>query len=208
MEEDDSVENYSHKIFDSALAGLQRVRNQLESSRLQQAVTQLAQADKVAFFGLGASGVVAHDAFTKFLRFNIPVIWSDDIVIQRMSCINSRAGDVFVLISHTGRTKNMVELARLARVNGSTVIAITSPDSPLADEAAIALVLDVPEDTDVYLPMVSRLAQLTVIDVLATGFTLERGTPFRENLKRVKEALKASRYEKYSPGKEDAPQKN
>ncbi|GEM_PF-5265859 len=91
----------------------------------------------------------------------------------------------------------MVELARLARVNGSTVIAITSPDSPLAHEAAIALARDVPEDADVYLPMVSRLAQLTMIDVLATGFTLEWATPFRENLKRVKEALKASRYEKH-----------
>ena len=129
-------------------------------------------------------------------------------MIQRMSWINSRAGDVFVLISHTGRTKNMVELARLARVNGSTVIAITSPDSPLADEAALALVLDVPEDTDVYLPMVSRLAQLTVIDVLATGFTLERGTPFRENLKRVKQALKASRYEKHALREADTQQNN
>lgn len=208
VEDDDDAEHYSRKIFDSALAGLQRVRDQLNSVHMQQAVTLLAQADKLAFFGLGSSGVVAHDAFTRFLRFNLPVIWSDDIVIQRMSCINSRAGDVFVLISHTGRTKNMVELARLARVNGSTVIAITSPDSPLAHEAAIALVLDVTEDTDVCLPMVSRLAQLTVIDVLATGFTLERGAPFRENLKRVKEALKASRYEKPTLREEDVQQKN
>ena len=68
--------------------------------------------------------------------------------------------------------------------------------------------LDVPEDTDVYLPMVSRLAQLTVIDVLATGYTLERGAPFRENLKRVKEALKASRYEKPTLREEDEQQKN
>ncbi len=196
VEENDNVESYSNKIFDSALAGLQRIKNQLNYSVIQQAVVCLSQAHKVAFFGLGTSAVVAHDAFNKFFRFNLPVIWSDDIVIQRMSCINSSAHDVFVIISHTGRTKNMVELARLARVNGSTVIAITSPDSPLAEAATLALALDVPEDTDVYLPMVSRLAQLTVIDVLATGFTLERGTPFRENLKRVKAALKESRYEK------------
>lgn len=203
VDENDSVERYSHKIFDSALAGLQRVRNQLDPAKVQQAVTMLARADKIAFFGLGASAVVAHDATNKFLRFNVPVIWSDDIVIQRMSCINSRPNEVFVLISHTGRTKNMVELARLARVNGSTVLAITSGDSPLAAEATLALTLDVPEDTDVYLPMVSRLAQLTVIDVLATGFTLERGSPFRGNLKRVKEALKASRYEKNADWQKD-----
>lgn len=196
VEENDSVERYSHKIFDSALAGLNRVRQQLEMQVIDQAVQALTQARKIAFFGLGASAVVAHDATNKFLRFNLPVIWSEDIVIQRMSCINSGPDDVFVLISHTGRTKNMVELARLARENGSTVLAITSPGSPLAEEATLALTLDVPEDTDIYLPMVSRLAQLTVVDVLATGFTLARGAAFRENLKRVKEALKDSRLEK------------
>lgn len=196
VEENDSVESYSHKIFDSALAGLSHVRQQLDLQVIDQAVLALTQAQKIAFFGLGASAVVAHDATNKFLRFNLPVIWSEDIVIQRMSCINSGPNDVFVLISHTGRTKNMIELARLARVNASTVLAITSPGSPLAAEATLALTLDVPEDTDIYLPMVSRLAQLTVVDVLATGFTLERGAAFRENLKRVKEALKDSRLEK------------
>lgn len=132
----------------------------------------------------------------KFFRFNVPVIYSDDIVMQRMSCINSGEGDVIVLISHTGRTKNLVELAQLARENDATVLAITSPDSPLAQEASLALLLDVPEDTDIYMPMVSRLAQLTVIDVLATGFTLRRGAKFRDNLKRVKAALKESRFTK------------
>lgn len=208
VDEDDDTAGYSHKIFDSALAGLQRVRNQLDLAVVQQSVAALSQAQKVAFFGLGASAVVAHDAFNKFLRFNLPVVWSEDIVIQRMSCINSRSDDVFVLISHTGRTKNMVELARLAGVNGSTVIAITSPASPLAEVATLALTLDVPEDTDVYLPMVSRLAQLTAIDVLATGFILDRGGAFRENLKRVKEALKDSRFDKPDTMENAAKQKN
>lgn len=206
--ENDDTERYSQKIFDSALDGLQRVRERLDLDALRQAVTLLSQAQKVAFFGLGASAVVAHDAFKKFLRFSLPVIWSEDIVIQRMSCINSRPDDVFVLISHTGRTKNMVELARLASVNGSTVIAVTSPASPLADVATLALTLDVPEDTDVYLPMVSRLAQLTVIDLLATGFILDRGGAFQENLKRVKETLKASRFDKLVAGENAGKHKN
>ncbi|MGL5534087.1 MAG: transcriptional regulator HexR, partial [Plesiomonas shigelloides] len=68
--------------------------------------------------------------------------------------------------------------------------------SPLAREASLALTLDVPEDTDVYMPMASRIAQLTLIDVLATGFTLRRGAKFRDNLKRVKDALRDSRFEK------------
>ena len=189
VDEDDSVESYTGKIFESAMASLDQVHHSLDMSAL-------TQAKKIAFFGLGSSAAVAHDAMNKFFRFNVPVIYSDDIVLQRMSCMNCDDDDVVVIISHTGRTKSLVELAQLARENDAMVIALTSAGTPLAREATLAITLDVPEDTDIYMPMVSRLAQLTVIDVLATGFTLRRGAKFRDNLKRVKEALKESRFDK------------
>ncbi len=196
VEEDDSVDSYTSKIFESVMASLDTVKANLDIAAINRAVDLLTQAKKISFFGLGASAAVAHDAMNKFFRFNIPVIYFDDIVMQRMSCMNSGEGDVVVLISHTGRTKNLVEMAHLARENDATVLAITSRDTPLAQAATLALLLDVPEDTDVYMPMVSRIAQLTLIDVLATGFTLRRGAKFRDNLKRVKEALKESRFDK------------
>ncbi|CNJ32446.1 DNA-binding transcriptional regulator HexR [Yersinia aldovae] len=198
VEEDDSVAAYTGKIFESTMASLDMVKTNLDIAAINRAVDLLTQAKKISFFGLGASAAVAHDAMNKFFRFNIPVIYFDDIVMQRMSCMNSSEGDVVVLISHTGRTKSLVELAHLARENDATVIAITSRDTPLANEATLSLLLDVPEDTDVYMPMVSRIAQLTLIDVLATGFTLRRGAKFRDNLKRVKDALKESRFDKSS----------
>ncbi|MGD9425029.1 SIS domain-containing protein [Pantoea sp. NSTU24] len=71
--------------------------------------------------------MIVRNAFTT-PRVSLLAVSPGDIVIQRMSCVNSRAGDVFVLISHSWRIKNMVELARLARVNGSTIIVITPHD--------------------------------------------------------------------------------
>lgn len=196
VDENDSVEAYTGKIFESTMASLDQVRQSLDISAVNRAVDLLTQAKKITFFGPGACAAVAHDAMNKFLRFNIPVIYSDDIVMQRMSCMNCCEEDVVVLISHTGRIESLVELAQLAREKDAVVLAITSEGSPLAREATLSLLLDVPEDTDIYMPMISRLAQLTVIDVLATGFTLRRGAKFRDNLKRVKEALKESRFDK------------
>jgi RpiR family carbohydrate utilization transcriptional regulator len=198
VDEDDNTDTYTGKIFESVMACLNQVKNSLDVSSINRAVDLLTQAKKISFFGLGASAAVAHDAMNKFFRFNIPVVYFDDFVMQRMSCINSSEGDVVVLISHTGRTKNLVELAHLARENDASVIAITSRDTPLANEATLPILLDVPEDTDVYMPMMSRIAQLTIIDILATGFTLRRGAKFRDNLKRVKEALKESRFDRPS----------
>jgi len=196
VNENDGPEAYTSKIFESTMACLSVAKQGLDAQLVNRAVDVLTQAHKISFFGLGASSSVAHDAFNKFFRFNIPVSCFDDIVMQRMSCINSVEGDVIVLISHTGRTKPLVEIAQLARENNAFVIALTAYDSPLAQQSNLVLSLGVPEDTDIYMPMSSRIAQLVLIDVLTTGFTLRRGAKFRDNLKRVKAGIKDSRFQK------------
>lgn len=193
VNENDGPEAYTSKIFESTMACLDVAKSSLDTNLINRAVDVLTQANKISFFGLGASSSVAHDALNKFFRFNIPVSCFDDIVMQRMSCINSSEGDVIVLISHTGRTKPLVDIARLARENDAFVIALTANDSPLAQESNLVLSLGVPEDTDIYMPMSSRIAQLVLIDVLTTGFTLRRGAKFRDNLKRVKAGIRDSR---------------
>ena len=196
VDENDSADEYTAKIFDSTMANLELARKSLDTSTINRSVDLLTQANKISFFGLGASAVVAHDAQNKFFRFNVPVVYFDDILMQRMSAINSQQGDVVVVISHTGRTKSLVDVANLARENDATVIGITTHDTPLAKACNIVLSVDVSEDTDLYMPMASRIAQLTLIDILATGFTLRRGTKFRDNLKKVKDSLRSSRFER------------
>ena len=198
VNEDDGPEAYTSKIFESTMACLDVAKNALDTTLINRAVDVLTQAKQISFFGLGASSSVAHDALNKFFRFNIPVSCYDDIVMQKMSCMNSAEGDVIVLISHTGRTKSLVEVASLARENDAFVIALTAFNSPLADQSNLVLSMSVPEDTDIYMPMASRIAQLVLIDVLATGFTLRRGAKFRENLKRVKSGIKDSRFTKFA----------
>ncbi|MGY5453328.1 MurR/RpiR family transcriptional regulator [Agarivorans sp. MS3-6] len=196
VDEEDGPEAYTSKIFESSMASLEAAKNSLDPNAVNRAVDLLTQAKKISFFGLGASASVAQDALNKFFRFNVPVSYFDDVVMMRMSCIVATEEDVIILISHTGRTKAMIDIAVLAQQNDSTVIGITSKDSPLAKECNLVLSMDVPEDTDVYMPMASRIAQMALIDVLATGFTLRRGEKFRENLRKVKQSLKDSRTDK------------
>lgn len=196
VEEHDSPESYTNKIFESSIAALEIARQSLDIQAINRAVDLLTQAKTISFFGLGASIAVAQDAKNKFFRFNVPVLCFDDVLMQKMNCINANENDIIVLISHTGRTKALLEITELAKRNSTGVIAITATDSPLAQIATLAVCIDVPEDTDIYMPMASRIAQLTVIDVLATGFTLRRGSHFKENLKRAKDVLKEYRLEK------------
>ncbi len=53
VEEDDSVDAYTSKIFESAMAGLEQVKSSLDVTAVNRAVDLLTQAKKISFFGLG-----------------------------------------------------------------------------------------------------------------------------------------------------------
>ncbi len=196
IEPDDTVADFADKIMLSTIASLDKARQALDPHTLGLAIDYLIQAKQINFFGMGGSAPVAMDAQRKFFRFNIPVMSYEDTLMQRMVAAGCSKGDVIVLISNTGRTRETVDIARDARANGATVIGITTPDSPLAEVCNVAIEVTAPEDTEVYMPMSSRIIHLTVIDILATGVTLKRGTDFLDHLKKIKESLKPTRFPK------------
>ncbi|WP_425354299.1 MurR/RpiR family transcriptional regulator [Ectopseudomonas mendocina] len=191
---DDGPEAYTRKIFGSTIASLDSACQSLDPQHISRAVDLLIQARQIHFFGLGASASVALDAQHKFFRFNLAVSAHSDVLMQRMIASVAHTGDLFVIISYTGRTRELVEVARLARENGASVLGLTAAGSPLAKASTLSLDIPLPEDTDIYMPMTSRIIQLTVLDVLATGVTLRRGVDFQPHLRKIKESLTASRY--------------
>ena len=203
VEATDKAKEYAVKIFEAAIASLDDTLHNLNPDVIDQAVDTLAQARRIDFYGIGASGPVAMDAQHKFFRLNIPVVAYIDAAMQRMSAAGMYPGDVVVAISYTGRTITIVETAEVARSVGATVIGITTPNSPLAKNCSIVLEVATPEDTDMYMPMTSRLVSLTLLDVLATGVTLRRGPDFARHLKRVKESVRNQRFPKEKTPEDD-----
>jgi RpiR family carbohydrate utilization transcriptional regulator len=192
---DDTAADYLQKVFDSTINTLLDVRNTLtlNSSAIEQAVAALAQARKIEFYGFVASGAVAIDAQHKFFHFAVPCLAYTDLHMQLMSAAALGPEDVVVAISHTGRTKELLESVRLARQSGATVIGVTHPISPLAELCSIVIGVDVPENTDVYMPTMSRIAHLLVIDSLAVGVALRGGAQMAERLTKMKVVLHSRR---------------
>ena len=73
VDENDGPEDYTNKIFESTMASLEVARQSVDVQVVNRVVDLLTQAQKISFFGLGASASVAHDALNKFFRFNVPV---------------------------------------------------------------------------------------------------------------------------------------
>lgn len=194
VEPGDSATQYTHKIFGATIAALDEAQREVDMAAVERMVDYLTQAKQVHFFGLGASGAVAQDAQHKFFRFNLPVMAYVDVLMQRMVAAACHTGDVVVIISYTGRTRELVDIARVARESGAVVLGITAPYSPLSHECTATLEVATPEDTDHYMPMTSRIIQLTLIDALATGVTLRRGEDFLPHLKKIKDSLRETRF--------------
>ncbi|CAD5252447.1 MULTISPECIES: MurR/RpiR family transcriptional regulator [Halomonadaceae] len=201
VEPGDSATQYTHKIFGATIAALDEAQRDIDMGAVERMVDYLTQAKQIHIFGLGASGAVAQDAQHKFFRFNLPVMAYIDVLMQRMVAAACHTGDVVVIISYTGRTRELVDIARLARDAGAVVLGITAPNSPLANECTATLDVATPEDTDHYMPMTSRVIQLTLIDALATGVTLRRGEDFLPHLKKIKDSLRDTRFPVEKPGK-------
>jgi RpiR family transcriptional regulator, carbohydrate utilization regulator len=193
INEGDSVVEISQKIFDTTLHTLMEVRERLDPEALQRAITAITHADRVEFYGFGASGAVATDAQHKFFRLLLNAAAYSDPHMQAMSAVTLKSNDVAICISQSGRSKDQLITANLVRESGAILITLCPSQTPLADLATINLAIDVQEDTDIYTPLTSRIAHLVVIDVLAMGVAMARGPALVNHLKSVKRSLRSLR---------------
>ena len=203
VSDDDTPAELLVKVIDNAVAALLKYRNMAGAQSFARAIDALADAARrgrrIEFYGVGNSGIVAQDAQHKFFRLGMHTAACSDGHVQVMSATMLGEGDCAVVISNSGRSRDLIDTADIARRKGATLIVIGASDSPLMRLALsanqIGLAADHGEDSDRYSPMVSRLLHLVAIDVLATGVALRLGSAtLRPMLQDIKRTLRARRY--------------
>ncbi len=193
IEPNDTVSMLSEKIWDTASAIINETRNNISAATLDQAISILAQARRIEFFGIGASAPVALDAQQKFIRLDVPVVARTDTIIQRMSAAASPTGAVIVPISTSGQTSAIIESVQHAKEAGANIVGLTNPNSPLGRTCNTVLATNISEDNDIYSAMGGRIIQMLILDILATGVFLQRGPSFTAHLRKIRENNSKSR---------------
>jgi RpiR family carbohydrate utilization transcriptional regulator len=190
------------KVVDNAVSVLLQFREAATRQSFERAIDALTEAGRhgrrIGFYGVGNSGIVAADAQHKFFRLGVHAEAISDGHVQLMCATMLAAGDVAVFFSNSGRSRDLIEVAEIARTKGATLVAITSSTSPLARLALqpphILLAADHPEDADRYSPMAGRLLHLTVVDILVTGVALALGAArMQPMLAEIKRTLRRRR---------------
>ena len=166
----DSLDSIVRNVCMGSVRAIENTMTMLEVEELGRAVDALCAARRIDFYGVGTSGTVALDAHNKFLRINKLSIASADPHVQILSATSLKPGDVAVLISYTGETRDILETHDIVRQTGATTITLTRyGKNSLSDKADIRLFSSSSETMTRSGATGSRIGQLTVVDVLYTA---------------------------------------
>ena len=187
---DDDLQTLFDKVSEAAVQGITHARGALEPSAVEAAISAIATARRVYFFGVGSgSGLAVQDAALRFLRLDIAASAFTDGHLQRLYAGLMEPGDVAVAISHSGRSVEVNESIQIAKERGATTVGLTSVGSRLAWLVDIPLLLRVPTAVDPNTPGVSRLVHLCILDALAIGVALRLEPKTLEKMRHAKARL-------------------
>jgi arabinose-5-phosphate isomerase len=136
---------------------------------------------RVVLTGMGKSGIICRKVAATMSSTGTPALFMHPAEATHGDLGMVTENDLVVAISQSGTTDEIIELLRLLRRLGVTLIAITSnPGSPLAEAADLHLDLGVRREACPMnlAPTASTTASLALGDALALAVSVKKG--FRE----------------------------
>ncbi len=195
----ENVKQGSAATIDNGLQAYKKVTDGLQSAihntaglnsdgAIERVAELILAAKKVELCGVYRSGLVANDFYYQLLDIGIPAIFIPDFYSAAVSASMLESDCVLIAISHTGRTREVLDAAMLAKENGAKIVVITknrfSPIAKLADEVLISTACD---DFLTATANEVRMSQLALTDAvceyLSARMDQESEQRFSRNLK-------------------------
>jgi DNA-binding MurR/RpiR family transcriptional regulator len=141
--------------------------------------------------GVGDAHLVALEAYQRFVRIGENCQVSEDPDLQLIMAAHLSRGDVLLAISHSGRSRTVLDVVKRAREAGATVLAITNfPVSPMAKKADIVLLTAAFTQHHTGEVISKRISELCIIESLYINFLLRKGPPALRRLSLSNEAVR------------------
>lgn len=178
-----SVEEISTNVMQSGICAITDTVKLIDSATMEKAAKSIMKAHSVKLFGVSASALVAEDFYYKLLRIGKNACFSKDSHVQLTYAANISPADAAVIISHSGATAEIIEILDAVKKRGAVGIAVTRfSKKNYLNNADIILYSSAPEIYRRSGAMSSRIAQLTVIDVLFSTIAHQNYQVIEKNL--------------------------
>ena len=173
---DDTPDQVRTKVVASTIHSVQDLNNLNTTDTLADVTALLLGAKRIVFCGVGASGIVANDAFHKFLRLGFTVAHHNDTHFMSIACAHADSETVVFAVTHSGESRDILDALKIAREKGAKTAVITSyPQSSETRLADIVLLSSSNETKFRSDAMVSRILQLVIIDILYVTMAVKLG---------------------------------
>lgn len=166
-------ENYIDSIESNMINTIINTKNVLDTKQLSLAIELIQNSNKLLFYGVGASGLAANEAQSRFIRMGKIGVSVTDNQFQFMYSLVCNKDDVIIALSLSGYTKDIIESLKVAKAQMTKIIAITNYAlSPIAQIADCVLLTAGKENLLDGGSLISKISQLYIIDLLCTGYAL------------------------------------
>lgn len=167
FDKEDNSKKIFNKVFNSGINTLKSTYQMIDFSKIDEISKKFASAQRIFIFGVGTSSAVAVDAAYRFSQLGIQAYAYTDILQMNVMANNMKSGDVAFGISHSGRTKAVVDAMRSAKQASATTISLTSfTKSLLYKESDYSVSVYADEKNYPVEAVSARIAHMCVIDAL------------------------------------------
>lgn len=181
-------------VGENAVGSIRNTVANIDYGVLERVVDAIGRAGRVDFYGVGFSGFIALDAQNKFLRLGKLSVCQTDVQLATLTALNLKRGDVAVMISYTGETTDVIELARRIGETGAVTVSITkSGENTLSGVTDLSLHTVSGEGFIRSGAMSSRIGQLTMIDIIFTLVASRDFERYKPNLDKTSEAIRGKK---------------
>jgi DNA-binding MurR/RpiR family transcriptional regulator len=161
------IKTLAETIVKRQVEALQTTLHALDYDAIERATQLIADARRVVILGHGAAQVPALGLSVKLMWGGVAAFEAAPDMFSNI-VITSQPGDVVIGVSHQGRTRDTIELLRLARKFGATTIGIsTVPNSPLAEVSDVSLAVLSPDVARAGTFLIAFDALMVLADILA-----------------------------------------
>lgn len=188
--ESDDFKTLIKKVYKTTIISLRDTLNVINIDEYKKAVDALYSAKKIIFCGEGDASTVAKAAYLKFHRVGMNTFFPTGIDSQLIAISSLDKNDILFTVSHSGRTKSIVELSKYAKMNNSTIISITNyPLSPLAKNSDIVLLTATFAEDIMGEGISRRVAELFIVESIYISLIMKHKERFEFNFEKSNQAL-------------------
>ena len=187
--------DWAQKVFLAHRKALHETMLLVDEKTLLSIVQMFEQADRIHFFGVSDSLLMAREAHSRFARVMPKVVCVEDPHLQAIAATMMTERDVMFIFSYSGASKDAVQVARLAHEAGAKVAAVThytkSPLTAYADAILLTGMREAPLERG---SMAAKTAQLYLIDLLYQRFYERNREECQKNSERAIETVVRETY--------------